>query len=107
VRLLAEHAGELVGMIGALPIPHTFYRDVGAYEVTWFVRPDRRGALAGVPLLDALEEWARQFEIDYLTMVAPEGSRVGSHLARRGYAPVESVAKPSRSNERRKAQQNM
>jgi GNAT superfamily N-acetyltransferase len=94
VMLVAEHAGEVVGMLGAAFIPALWnYRVTLAQETWWYVQPDRRKGL-GVALLKEFEDRATAQGVVLSAMVAELGLRgkaVGRLYEAKGYAPAESV----------------
>lgn len=56
VMLVAERAGQIVGMVGLVLAPFLFNKSVTtAHEVVWWVDPDARDSGAGVALLRAIE----------------------------------------------------
>lgn len=92
--LVAEIAGKIVGMAGALAYPHYFNTaSKAAQELFWWVGPQYRGGSAGVRLLQALEAWAKALGCTTLTMIClPIDSpaervyqRVGYRASERSY----------------------
>jgi hypothetical protein len=82
----------LLGMIGLLRDEHPYTDLKGAFETVWFVSPESRTTLLVGPRLEQrAREWALQAGLDYLTMTAPAGSRVGHFLQGRGYTAVETT----------------
>lgn len=60
VMLVADDAGELVGMAGLVVAPFMFNHGfVAAYEVVWWVSPDSRGSGAGKRLMAEIEASCR------------------------------------------------
>lgn len=56
VLLLAEHEGQVVGMVGLFVAPFMFNAaKLGAYEVVWWVEPEGRTTGAGKALLSAIQ----------------------------------------------------
>jgi GNAT superfamily N-acetyltransferase len=94
ILLVAEHDGEVVGMLGAAFIPVLWnYKVLQAQETWWYARPDRRKGL-GVALLGEFERRATAQGVSIGGMVAelgPRGDAVGRLYAAKGYAPAESV----------------
>ena len=89
--LVLEHVdGALVGMLCLAITPNLWGNGTIAEEVAWWVEPGHRGR-AGLKLLGAGEEWARQEGALVLRMVAPRGSQIGTVYERRGYIPLESI----------------
>ena len=87
VILVSEKDQSLTGMIGLLAFNHPYSGERTAFEVVWWVEPESRGA--GVRLLKAAEQWARDQGIGKMQMVAPN-DRVGRLYERSGYAKVET-----------------
>ena len=56
--VVAECAGEMVGGLLAVAMPHFACDLLQACDLAYFVRPDRRGGIAAVRLADAYREWA-------------------------------------------------
>ena len=83
--LVAEHGGQIVGMIAFAVYPHPFSGEIVGGEVFWW--SERRGA--GGALLEAAEMWARQRGAQILQMVAPTET-VGRIYQKRGYRLIES-----------------
>lgn len=81
----------LVGMLGVVAVPHPLSGDLYADEIVWWVEPEFRHGSIGPRLLAAAEDWATRRGLPLLKMVAPHDSAVGTFLAHRGYAPVESA----------------
>lgn len=94
IMLVAEHDGEVVGMLGAAFIPVLWnYKVLQAQETWWYARPDRRKGL-GVALLREFEARATAQGVVLSAMVAelgPRGDAVGRLYEAKGYAPAESV----------------
>lgn len=58
---VAVARGRVVGLVGGLLVPWYLCRSqLLAQEVWWWVDPDARDTGAGLALLEALEEWARE-----------------------------------------------
>jgi GNAT superfamily N-acetyltransferase len=90
IILLAERDGEVVGMLGALPMVDPVSRQPMVDELVWWVEPAHRSGMTGPRLLRALEEWARQKRLSLCKMVAPVGTNVGEFYVRSGYTPIET-----------------
>jgi GNAT superfamily N-acetyltransferase len=68
---VAEADGRVVGAVGGLLVPWYLKRSQRiAHEVWWWVDPGYRGA-AGVELLRALEQWARDEGAACLQLASP------------------------------------
>jgi len=90
VLVLEADDGELVGMLAVAITENLWGHGTIAEEVAWWVEPAHRGR-AGLKLLGAGEDWARQEGALVLRMVAPRGSQIGTVYERRGYIPLESI----------------
>ncbi len=84
--LVAEQSGAIVGMMGLVAAPHFISGELSAGEVFWWMEPDARGA--GLRLLRAAEQWARDKGANGLQMIAPD-ERVGAVYQRLGYRLIE------------------
>lgn len=93
VMLLAEHEGEVVGMVGLFVAPFMFNNDkIGAYEVVWWVDPEAQGNGAGKALLAAIEpackeRGAHAIQMVHLASSPPQAAMI---YERMGYAHTES-----------------
>lgn len=93
VMLLAEQAGEVVGMVGLFVAPFVFNTDrTGAYEVVWWVNPDAQGQGAGKALLAAIEPACKDagchaIQMVHLSTSPPQAAAI---YERMGYAHTES-----------------
>lgn len=76
------------GMIGAHLFRHPISGEIMASELFWWVEPEHRGA--GLPLLRALEAWARSRGAAKLQMIAPD-DRTGRVYGALGYAKLETT----------------
>lgn len=84
--IVADHAGEVVGMIGMLAFPHHLSAERIAGEVFWWVEPAHRGC--GVRLMKHAEQWAKAVGAVRMQMIAPSPD-VASLYQRLGYTPIE------------------
>jgi hypothetical protein len=84
VVLVADHGGELTGMIGVLVTAHHLSAEPVAMEAFWWASTPGDG----VRLLKASENWARSQGAVAMQMVAPD-ERVGALYARSGYELIE------------------
>ena len=93
VMLLAEDAGEVVGMVGLFVAPFMFNSDVtAAYEVVWWVDPEAQGRGAGKALLAAIEpacaaSGCRAIQMVHLASSPPQAAAI---YERMGYTHTES-----------------
>ena len=91
--LVAEHGGELVGMVGLVVVPFMFNTGATvACEVVWWVDPDARTTGAGAALLRAVEPACRAAGADVIQMVhLADSPPVAAKLYQRaGYTYSES-----------------
>lgn len=89
---VAQHEnGALVGMAAALKFPHYINLSANvAQELFWWVDPAARGGSAGMRLLAAIENWARDAGCVMLTMIClPIDSPAQKIYERVGYRPLE------------------
>lgn len=89
--LVAEDESGVYGMAGAVSNPHFMNHEVrAAQEIFWWLKPEKRGGMAGVRLLSGLESWARDLGCKTLTMIClPIDSPAETIYARAGYRPLE------------------
>jgi N-acetylglutamate synthase-like GNAT family acetyltransferase len=86
---VAEEAGQLVGMIGAIASQIWFSKEALATELFWYVKPDCRGG-TGSRLLDALEAGLRERGIAAEQMTTVDKLKsLETYLKRRGFRPSE------------------
>lgn len=93
VMLVAEDAGELIGMAGLFVGPFMFNKHkLGAYEVVWWVNPSDQGAGAGKGLLLEIDSACREKGCSIIQMVTLSTSppRAGAIYERLGYAHSET-----------------
>lgn len=93
VMLVAEDAGQLVGMVGLFVAPFMFNGDLtAAYEVVWWVDPEAQGRGAGKALLGAIEpacaaRGCRAIQMVHLANSPPQAAAI---YERMGYRHTES-----------------
>lgn len=97
--LVAEDASGLVGMYGGFITEYYFGRDLCAYDLWFFVKPQKRGSRAALLLFRAFEDWAfgkgaQEICPGTTTRVDPE--RTASFLKRLGYSEVGQLFKKAR-----------
>lgn len=86
---IAEDAGQIVGMIGAIASQIWFSKDTLATELFWYVKPDCRGGIGG-KLLDALEAGLRAKGVAAESMTTVDKLKsLEIYLKRRGFRPSE------------------
>lgn len=89
--LIAEEGELATGTIAAYGHNHPISGEYGVGLVFWWVRPENRnGKGPGLPLLRALEHWARINGAKWLQMVAPT-EEVAKLYEALGYKYVESA----------------
>ena len=70
VLLVAEHEGEVVGMVGLVVAPFMFNANCrSAHEVVWWVNPEAQGAGIGRELLAAIEPACKEAGAQMIQMV--------------------------------------
>jgi GNAT superfamily N-acetyltransferase len=91
--LVAEDAGEIVGITGALIYPMYFNpAKLVAQELWWYLTPKARGGSASKMLFQTIEKWAKDKGANAMFMIALADERVDTMAKvykRSGYAPVE------------------
>jgi len=91
--LVAEHEGQVIGMLfgiltGLWFAPSTLM----AAELAWWVTPTARNGTAGIRLLTAFQDWAREKGAKVVTMSSLDldfDTRVSSVLERMGFKASE------------------
>lgn len=91
VVLLAEHRGEVVGMLALAALVQPLTGTIVVEELAWWVEPEHRGGRHAYRLLCAAEDWTRQNGHSVLKMLAPSDTVVGEMYVRRGYVPIETA----------------
>lgn len=86
MTVLVAETDRIVGMLGLVASPNFLSGELTAGEVFWWMEPDARGA--GVRLLKAGEQWARDRGAVSLQMIAPD-AHVEQFYQRVGYVPIE------------------
>ena len=61
--LVAEHAGEIVGMFLGFAAPHYFSHELSASDLLLYVPRTKRGGLAAAFLVKAYIKWARDLGV--------------------------------------------
>ena len=93
VMLVAEHEGQVVGMVGLFVAPFMFNSErTGAYEVVWWVDPAAQGQGAGKALLCAIEPACKDAGCHAIQMVHLSNSppQAAAIYERMGYSHSES-----------------
>lgn len=75
--LVAEHAGEVVGVVVAMQDEEWFSEDPVAQEMVLTVTPNKRGSAYAGALIDGMDAWAAAKGVRYLqagtsTLIRPE-----------------------------------
>jgi GNAT superfamily N-acetyltransferase len=91
ITFVAEVDGAIVGMVGALVLPHPVTGEDYLDEVAWWVEPEHRGGSVGPRLLRHMEGWAVTSGLHMVKMVAPAATDVGDFYQRMGYMAVETA----------------
>ena len=93
---VASLEGQLVGMYMGYITPYFFGNDTIATDILWYVRPEHRGSRAGMLLLSAFQDWAREqgaAEVCAGVSTAVEPEKTGAALERWGYRHVGGIYK--------------
>jgi len=93
IMLVAEDAGEVIGMAGLVIAPFLFNASIkGAHEVVWWVSPDSRGSGAGRELLREVELHAKEkgCRIIQMLTLSTSPAHAGQTYERSGYAHSET-----------------
>ena len=88
---VAEQDGRLVGMFMGYVTEYYFGRERLAHDILWYVLPEVRGSRAGLMLLKAFEDWAKERGVSEVCIgisTAVEFERTGAVLNRLGYVHV-------------------
>lgn len=95
IMLVAEHEGEIVGMIGCAVIPYIFNHAYNqCCEIVWYVDPSHRGLGIGPALIKANEEACNEFEnVKRIQMIDLPSSppEAAAYYERTGYFLSERV----------------
>jgi hypothetical protein len=93
IVLVAEDAGELIGITAAIVYPMYFNpAKLVAQELWWYIKPDARGGTASKLLFQEIEKWGMGKQAAAMFMVALDNDRVETMVklyGRLGYAPTE------------------
>lgn len=91
--LVAEQEGAVVGMLfGVLTGIWFAPKTTWAVELAWWVQPEARGGTAGIRLVTAFQDWAREQGAKLVAMSSlhlDHDTRVSSVLERMGFSPSE------------------
>lgn len=91
ILLVAEHEGEVVGMVCLHVEPYLFNPSVTiASEIAWWIAPEHRGGLLGARLLKSVDEACKERgAIPRMATLAGSPPQAGAMLERAGYAHTE------------------
>jgi len=93
VVLVAEDAGELIGITAAIAYPMYFNpAKLVAQELWWYIKPEARGGVASKLLFQEIEKWSKGKQAEAMFMVALDNDRVeamAKMYGRLGYMPTE------------------
>ena len=93
IVIVAEQDGEVVGMLFGVTTGIWFApKTTWAVELAWWVQPEARGGSAGIRLVTAFQDWAREQGAKLVAMSSlhlENDSRVSSVLTRMGFTPSE------------------
>lgn len=91
--LVAEEAGTIIGITGALAYPMYFNPGkLVAQELWWYLTPAARGGSTSKLLFQTIENWAKDIGAEAMFMIALADARIDTMAKvykRSGYAPVE------------------
>lgn len=89
VVILLESDTTPIGVLIAVAVQSIFSEDLLAQEIMWWVDPPYRG-ISSLKLLEALEEWAKEFGMSYVSMGSvPEVTKLDRLYTRLGYTNTE------------------
>lgn len=93
LMLVAEDAGEITGITGALIYPMYFNpAKLVAQELWWYLTPEARGGATSKMMFQNIEKWAKDKGAEAMFMIALADARVDTMAKvykRSGYAPAE------------------
>ena len=91
--LVAEDAGKIIGITGALLYPMYFNpAKLVAQELWWYLTPETRGGPTSKMLFQTIEKWAKDKGAEAMFMIALADARVDTMAKvykRNGYTPAE------------------
>jgi GNAT superfamily N-acetyltransferase len=91
--IVAEQDNEIIGMLlGIISSLWFARRTLWASELAWWVEPAARGGTAGIRLVTAFQDWARDQGAKVVAMSSlhlDHDGRVGNVLERMGFSPSE------------------
>ena len=89
--LVAEQAGQIVGLLAAALITHIIFNQRIAVEVLWWVEPAARGSGVGTSLVRDMETWATAQGAVKMQFAAYRDRGVEDLYGRLGYTPHEVI----------------
>ena len=92
VVIVAEHDGQVVGMLIGLVTEHPFIKTRIATEVGFYVSPEQRGGRKALRLAKAFEEWAASKGAEDLVLGDVKTIKdLSGFYAKLGYSPTEGL----------------
>lgn len=88
ILLYSNDDGKVVGLLGFIISPHYFTGELTANEIMWYVEPSERKGGAGIKLLWAAEQAAKEMKAKYMGFTAPTAD-VSALYQRFGYSLLE------------------
>lgn len=92
IVVIAEVDGKLVGVLGAMIVPHLFNKEVlGCHEVVWWVLPEYQKSGIGIEMLNRVDQIRVLRNCTYFQMIRLESSSpaLDGIFMKLGYAPSE------------------
>lgn len=86
--LLAEEAGQVVGLFGFIVYPHFYTGRTTAIELMWYVEPEYRQGFTAIALLRAAQRVAKELGAEKMQCSAPT-EEVGRAYEAVGYRKLE------------------
>jgi GNAT superfamily N-acetyltransferase len=87
--LLWDEDGQVSGLLAFIVIPHPFSGELTADEAIWYVLPEARKGGAGIKLLWAAEQMAKEMGAKKFQFASPMQSHAGAIYERFGYREIE------------------
>jgi GNAT superfamily N-acetyltransferase len=99
--LVAESDGSIIGMIGGYLIDYYFCNETLVNDEVLFVKPDHRGGMTAVRLIDRLRQWAKDRGARELCLGISTNVRIeatGKLYERLGFTHVGGIYKMNLNN---------
>ena len=74
VMLVAESGGDVIGALGVVAHPAYSSKALIASDVAFYIKPEFRGSMAAVRLLQSAIQWAASMDVRRLTMANSAGA---------------------------------